>query len=276
MFISSLDEELIKRVEDNDPTLTMISLCQEIEHRLVIRFAEALKTNTFVTHLHNISDDLLEALDQDLKLYSRITNLKIIGPLRNETVIAFAKALETNKTIKQLMISQFTGEQEIMVLKVLKVNSAIVDINLGYDRIFLGYDRISGYYSKNYKVECELLKAIHDNCIITACHHALPFNHLGQAIKSNQAFLAQSIVALKSGDKLNGQQEKTLQAHVNYHGITLQIHVNDPGITASYESEWLCYQAKLLRIISSNLGEVPSIFSTDPKLISKDVFNSIS
>ena len=196
-----LDEALIRRLQDNDPTLTMLDFDGYIGS-MVRELIDALKVNRVVKELYltrnGIGDELMIELSDILKVNSVITHLYIgYNDIRNEGAIGLAEALKMNKAITHFFLceNKIGNEGAAALAKAFQASSTIVDISLSGNNM-------------DDEVGRPLIEAVEGNSIITRCQlinryvTSAQLEALDRAIKSNQELLLRSIIALKHGGTL--------------------------------------------------------------------------
>ena len=105
-------EEMLKRIQDNDPTLTLLNLLgRELADQEAMKVADALKTNdtinTVVLSDNNIGDAGAVALAEALTQHKAVRNVSLsvnnIGP---DGIKALEAAQEKNETLKVYLLEQ--------------------------------------------------------------------------------------------------------------------------------------------------------------------------
>ncbi|XP_007892431.2 leiomodin-1 [Callorhinchus milii] len=138
---STIFDEPIEKVMSNDPAVTEVNLnnSEGISNDILIRFADALKENTFVKTFSfantRADDHVAFAVAGMLKLNKSITNLNLESNyISGKGVIAVMRALQQNSVLTEFRFHNqrhiFGGQVEMDIAKLLKENTTL--LKMGY------------------------------------------------------------------------------------------------------------------------------------------------
>ncbi|XP_041084424.1 leiomodin-1-like [Polyodon spathula] len=137
----SIYDETLEKIQNNDPELTELNVnnCEVIKTDMLIRFSEALKTNTFVKvfALANTraDDHVAIAIGAMLRTNKTIKSVNLdSNHLTSKGISAVIRALQSNSTLTELRFHNQRhicgGKTEMEMAKILKENSTL--LKLGY------------------------------------------------------------------------------------------------------------------------------------------------
>ena len=145
---AKLNETLLNRIRDNDPTLTELFFNDEhnnLKHDSLIALANALKLNKTVIKLifseTTFSDNVVKALANTLKINKTLIILILSdNKLNNQNAIDIAHALPYNSTLITLDISDnnINDEGIIPIAEALKKNSTLTTLNIDLNNFGIG------------------------------------------------------------------------------------------------------------------------------------------
>lgn len=138
---STIYDEPIEKVRNNDPELTEVNLnnAERMTNDILIRFADALKENTVVKTFSfantHADDHVAFAVAGVLRINKSITNLNLESNyISGKGVIAIMRALQQNNVLTEFRFHNqrhiFGGQVEMDIAKLLKENTTL--LKLGY------------------------------------------------------------------------------------------------------------------------------------------------